>query len=160
MKKFIALALVTLGVSVSARAQWIVCDPANTVQSVINTAQEIAKFVQMINNQVQQIQTLADQHRYGQVFLFVSDRTPQAHLFHPRDQRCWPNSQEFRRAISTFDSPVRFLKDDQQVFAFAPLQFGFGEEFRFGVARRSRRWPGGSERGFDHRQIEVQHAAP
>ena len=45
MKKFIALALVTLGITVSARAQWIVCDPANTVQSVINTAQEIAKFV-------------------------------------------------------------------------------------------------------------------
>jgi P-type conjugative transfer protein TrbJ len=52
---------VTLGISVPARAQWIVYDPANTVQSVINTAQEIAKFVQMINNQVQQIQTLTDQ---------------------------------------------------------------------------------------------------
>lgn len=52
MNKFIALALVTFGITVSARAQWIVYDPANTVQSVINTAQEIAKFVQMINNQV------------------------------------------------------------------------------------------------------------
>lgn len=61
MKKFIALALVTLGISASARAQWVVYDPANTVQSVINTAQEIAKFVEMINNQVQQIQTLTDQ---------------------------------------------------------------------------------------------------
>jgi len=61
MKKFIALALVTLGVTVSARAQWIVYDPANTVQSVINTAQEIAKYIEMINNQVQQIQSLADQ---------------------------------------------------------------------------------------------------
>jgi len=61
MKKFIALALVTLGVSVSARAQWIVYDPANAVQSVIDTAQEIAKFIEMINSQVQQIQTLTDQ---------------------------------------------------------------------------------------------------
>src|SRR2546426_2988024 len=61
MKKFIALALVTLGISVPARAQWIVYDPANTVQSVINTAQEIAKFVEMINNQVQQIETLTEQ---------------------------------------------------------------------------------------------------
>jgi hypothetical protein len=32
-------------------AQWIVYDPANTIQSVINTAQEMAKFVEMINNQ-------------------------------------------------------------------------------------------------------------
>src|SRR5437773_3968502 len=61
MKKFIALALVTLGVTVSARAQWIVYDPANTVQSVINTAQEIAKYIEMINNQMQQIRTLTDQ---------------------------------------------------------------------------------------------------
>ncbi|MBE0543877.1 MAG: DUF4141 domain-containing protein [Verrucomicrobia bacterium] len=45
----------------SARAQWIIYDPANTVQSVINTAQKIAKFIEMINYQVQQIRTLTDQ---------------------------------------------------------------------------------------------------
>ena len=61
MKKFIALALVTLGITVSARAQWIVFDPTMNVQSILNTAQEVAKFVEMINNQVQQIQTLTDQ---------------------------------------------------------------------------------------------------
>lgn len=61
MKKFIALALAPLGITVPARAQWIVYDPANTFHSVIHTAQEIAKFVEMINNQVQQIQTLEDQ---------------------------------------------------------------------------------------------------
>ena len=61
MKKFIALALVTLGITVSARAQWIVFDPTMNVQSILNTAQEIAKYVEMINNQVQQIQTLTDQ---------------------------------------------------------------------------------------------------
>ncbi|MFO1500943.1 MAG: DUF4141 domain-containing protein [Verrucomicrobiota bacterium] len=61
MKKFTALALVTLGITVSARAQWIVFDPTMNVQSIINTAQEIAKYVEMINNQVQQIQTLTDQ---------------------------------------------------------------------------------------------------
>jgi TolA-binding protein len=61
VKKFIALALVMLAITASALAQWIVCDPANTVQSVINSAQEIAKFVEMVNNQVQQIETLADQ---------------------------------------------------------------------------------------------------
>ncbi|MCI0747244.1 MAG: DUF4141 domain-containing protein [Verrucomicrobia subdivision 3 bacterium] len=61
MKKLIALTLVTLGITVSARAQWIVYDPANTVQSIINTAQEIAKFVEVVNNQVQQIQALNDQ---------------------------------------------------------------------------------------------------
>ena len=61
MKKLIALTLVTLGVAVSARAQWIVYDPASNIQGILNTAQEIAKFVEVINNQVQQTQTLTDQ---------------------------------------------------------------------------------------------------
>ena len=61
MKKLIATALAALPLAFSARAQWIVYDPANTAQSVINTAQEIVKYVEMINNQVQQIQTLTDQ---------------------------------------------------------------------------------------------------
>ena len=61
MKRLIALTLVTLGITVSARAQWVVYDPANTIQSVINTAQEIAKYVEMIQNQIQQIQALEDQ---------------------------------------------------------------------------------------------------
>jgi hypothetical protein len=97
--------------------------------------------------------------RYGRVAQLGSDRATQPHLFHARDQRGRSHSQEFRCAVSTFDFPVRLLKDDQQVFALAPLQFGFGEKFGFGVARRSRRLPGGSGRGFDRRQIEVQHTA-
>jgi hypothetical protein len=61
MKKYIALTLVTLSLTVSARAQWIVYDPVATIQAVVNTAQEIAKYVEMINNQVQQIDALTDQ---------------------------------------------------------------------------------------------------
>ena len=61
MKKSIALALVTLGVTVSARAQWVVFDPTAQIQSIINTAQEVAQFVTMVQNQVKQIQSLTDQ---------------------------------------------------------------------------------------------------
>ncbi len=61
MKKFIALTLATIGFATSARAQWVVYDPTLHTQSILNTAQEIAKYVEMINNQAQQIQTLADQ---------------------------------------------------------------------------------------------------
>ena len=61
MKKLIALALVTLGVAVSARAQLVVYDPVNNVQQIINSVQEIAKFVEVINNQVQQIKALENQ---------------------------------------------------------------------------------------------------
>ena len=61
MNKIIALALVTLGITVSARAQWVVFDPTAQIQSIINTAQEVAQFITMIENQVQQIQSLTDQ---------------------------------------------------------------------------------------------------
>jgi cell division protein FtsL len=61
MKKLISLTLVTIGVAASARAQWVVYDPTLHTQSILNTAQEIAKYIEMINNQVQQIQALSDQ---------------------------------------------------------------------------------------------------
>jgi hypothetical protein len=61
MKRFIALTLVALGLAVPARAQWVVDDPVNTIQSILNTAQQVAQFVTMIENQVEQIQTLTDQ---------------------------------------------------------------------------------------------------
>ena len=61
MNKTITLTLITIGIALSARAQWIVYDPALQTQSILNTAQEIAKYIEMINNQVQQIRALTDQ---------------------------------------------------------------------------------------------------
>ena len=61
MKKLIALTIITAGISLSARAQWVVYDPTVHAQQIVDTAQEIAKYIQMINNQVQQIQTLTSQ---------------------------------------------------------------------------------------------------
>jgi hypothetical protein len=61
MKKLIAVIAVALPLAFSARAQWIVYDPAMHSQQIIDEAQDIAKYVQMIDNQVQQIQTLTSQ---------------------------------------------------------------------------------------------------
>ena len=61
MKKLIALALVTVGISLSARAQWVVYDPTMNIQQILDQAENIVKYVEMIDNQVQQIQTLTDQ---------------------------------------------------------------------------------------------------
>jgi P-type conjugative transfer protein TrbJ len=61
MKKLIALTLVTVGVGMSAQAQWVVFDPTMNVQQIIDTAEEIAQFVTMVDNQVTQIETLTDQ---------------------------------------------------------------------------------------------------
>ena len=61
MKKLIALALLAFSISLPARAQWVVYDPVNNIQQILSAAEDIAKFVEMIQNQVQQIQTLENQ---------------------------------------------------------------------------------------------------
>jgi len=57
MKKLIVIIAVALPLAFSARAQWIVYDPA----MIIDEIQNLAQYAQMINNQVQQIQTLTSQ---------------------------------------------------------------------------------------------------
>lgn len=61
MKKIITLTLFSLAAVLPTRAQWIVYDPSVHTQTILNGVQEIAKFVEVINNQVQQINTLTDQ---------------------------------------------------------------------------------------------------
>ena len=61
MKKIIITTLVALTLAFSARAQWVVYDPTMNIEQILEEAENIAKYVQMIDNQVQQIQTLGDQ---------------------------------------------------------------------------------------------------
>ena len=61
MKKLITIIAVALPLAFAARAQWIVYDPTMNVQQIIDEAESIAKYVTMIDNQVQQINTLTSQ---------------------------------------------------------------------------------------------------
>jgi DNA-binding transcriptional regulator GbsR (MarR family) len=61
MKKIIAIIAVALPLVFSAHAQFIVEDPANLAEQIANEAENIAQFVSMVDNQVQQIQQLSDQ---------------------------------------------------------------------------------------------------
>jgi len=61
MKKLIALAVVTVSLAFSARAQEVVYDPVMNIEQILDEAESIAKYVIMIDNQVQQIDTLKDQ---------------------------------------------------------------------------------------------------
>ena len=61
MKKLITIIAIALPLAFSARAQWIVYDPTMNVQQILDEAESIAKYVTMIDNQVQQIQTLGQQ---------------------------------------------------------------------------------------------------
>jgi len=61
MKRLIITALIALPLAFSARAQWIVYDPTSNIQQIMDEAENMAEFVSMIDNQVQQIQTLGQQ---------------------------------------------------------------------------------------------------
>ena len=61
MKKLIAIMAVALPLAFSARAQWIVYDPTVNIEQIVSQAEDIAKYVTMIDNQVQQITTLGNQ---------------------------------------------------------------------------------------------------
>jgi uncharacterized phage infection (PIP) family protein YhgE len=56
----------------SANAQWVVYDPTLHAQNILNEAENLAQYVQMIDNQVQQISTLSSQlqqlQQYNQAF--------------------------------------------------------------------------------------------
>ena len=52
MKKLIAIIAVALPLAFSARAQWIVYDPTSNIQQIVDQAANIAKYIQMIENQV------------------------------------------------------------------------------------------------------------
>jgi hypothetical protein len=60
MKKLIAITA-SIGFALTSVQAFTVFDPTVNATIKLQTAQEIAKFVQMINNQVQQIRTLTDQ---------------------------------------------------------------------------------------------------
>lgn len=61
-KAQLVVILTFAGFASTARAQWTVDDPAVHTQQIIGTAQEIAKFVEIINHQVRR-----DRRTNGQV---------------------------------------------------------------------------------------------
>lgn len=56
----------------AARAQWVVYDPTVHTQQILDQAQNLAKYVEMINNQIEQINTLTSQlqelEKYNEAF--------------------------------------------------------------------------------------------
>ena len=61
MKKLIIITAIALPLAFSARAQWVVYDPAVHTQQIVDEVKNLAEYAQMINNQVQQINTLTSQ---------------------------------------------------------------------------------------------------
>jgi hypothetical protein len=72
MKRLLIVIAAALLCAASSRAQYIVYDPTSNIQNIMNQAVNAAKYVQMIENQIQQINTLTSQlnelQHYNQVF--------------------------------------------------------------------------------------------
>ena len=61
MKKLIAIIAVALPLGFSAQAQFIVYDPTVNIEQILDEAENLAEYAEMIDNEVQQITTLGDQ---------------------------------------------------------------------------------------------------
>lgn len=63
MKTLFALTLLVMWIAPPAQAQWMVYDPTAHTQQILDQAQNLAKYVEMVNNQVRQINALTSQLR-------------------------------------------------------------------------------------------------
>lgn len=72
MKTIHALILGSLLIAGTTHAQWVVYDPSVHTQQIMNQAQNIAKYVEMVNNQIEQINKLTSQlqelQKYNEAF--------------------------------------------------------------------------------------------
>src|SRR5262245_835133 len=72
---------IILGIA-EVQGAWIVFDPTSYQQQIVSTAQEVAKFTEMIGNQVKQLKELRDQvstlQRYVDLFGDPSSVLPES----------------------------------------------------------------------------------
>lgn len=70
MKRFIMTALVVLGIgtSVPANAQWVVSDPGNLAQSIVNTAQEIVQTSSTAANTLKNFKEVEKVYKQGKKY--------------------------------------------------------------------------------------------
>jgi hypothetical protein len=70
--KAILIFIGTLFITTAAKGQWVVYDPTVHTQQILDQAQNLAKYVEMVNNQIQQINTLTSQlqelEKYNEAF--------------------------------------------------------------------------------------------
>ena len=72
MKRIGTLVFASLILAVPGHAQWVVYDPSVHAQQIMDQAQNIAKYVEMVNNQIEQINKLTSQlqelQKYNEAF--------------------------------------------------------------------------------------------
>lgn len=127
MKRTVLFTMTALGFVTTSQAQWAVYDAANHSQQIIGTAQEIAKFVEMINNQVQQIERLTQQvntlNHYVDLFGDPASFTPPSIAMLTADLRKTELGETLSELQTAAEATAAMLDDGGGLFQV------IGEEF-------------------------------
>jgi hypothetical protein len=127
MKKLITIITVALSLAFSARAQWIVYDPTSNIQQIIDEAQNLAEYAQMIDNEVTQIQTLNNQLSEFKNYesLFGNPSQVQLTMVPALDsdlQKTEPG-QNLENLVSSADGSYALIYNDNGIYSSVGVSF-------------------------------------
>lgn len=127
MKKLIALALVTVSLAFSARAQWIVYDPTSNIQQILDEAENLAEYAEMIDNEVSQIETLDNQlsefKNYESLFGNPSQVVLPMVSALDSDLQSSEPVQSLENLVSSADGNYALTFDDNGIYANVGISF-------------------------------------
>lgn len=122
------LGLSLLALPTASPAAWVVFDPTLQAQMIISTAQEVAKFVEMIDNQLDQLKALEEEvrtlHHYVDLFGDPAAVVPASQAPLHRDLERPEVGAVLTDLLARVDPAAAMLHDGGGVFA------GVGQEFR------------------------------
>ena len=121
MKKLIALTVVTLSLGLSAHAQFIVYDPTVNIEQILDEAENLAEYAEMIDNEVQQITTLGDQlsefKNYENLFGNPSQVTVSTVPALDSDLQSLEPGQELENLVANANGNIALTYNDGGIYA-------------------------------------------
>ena len=127
MKKLIALTVVTLSLGLSAHAQFIVYDPTVNIEQILDEAENLAEYAEMIDNEVQQITTLGDQlsefKNYENLFGNPSQVTVSTVPALDSDLQSLEPGQELENLVANANGNIALTYNDGGIYATVGTSF-------------------------------------
>jgi DNA repair exonuclease SbcCD ATPase subunit len=127
MKKLIALITVTLTLGFSAHAQFIVFDPTVNIEQILDEAENLAEYAEMIDNEVQQITTLGDQlsefKNYENLFGNPSDVTVSTVPALDSDLQSVEPVQNLENLVANANGNIALTYNDGGIYATVGTSF-------------------------------------
>jgi Skp family chaperone for outer membrane proteins len=127
MKKLIALTAVTLSLAFSAHAQFIVYDPTVNIEQILDEAENLAEYAEMIDNEVQQITTLGDQlsefKNYESLFGNPSQVTLSMVPALDSDLQSLEPGQDLENLVANADGNIALTYNDGGIYATVGTSF-------------------------------------